>query len=40
MHDPCIKSEIVSLAHKDPYTWKMTKIFQKFKKNNILSKNY
>ena len=33
---PCFKPEIVSQAHKDPYTWN-TKIFQKFE---ILSKNY
>ena len=29
---PCFKPEIVSLAHKDPYTWN-TKIFQKLEKN-------
>ena len=28
---PCFKSEIVSKAHKDPYTWNI-KNFQKFKK--------
>ena len=38
---PCLKRETVSLAHKDPYSWYMIKIFRKFeKKIKILSKNY
>ena len=29
---PCFKPEMVSLAQKDPYTWNMIKIFQKYEK--------
>ena len=34
---PCFKPEIVSQAHKDPYTWNI-RIFQKFEKFNFYPK--
>ena len=35
---PCFKPEIVSQAHKDPYTWNI-QIFQKFEKFKFYPKN-